>query len=127
MLRTIAALAVWAGAAMPGPAFAQAAAEGTYPGTISCDPGPNARGAIRGQITVEISGRRARYTAPSEGSPESGSGSMTGRQLVLTGQGRGYEARYVGEVGGQGGMLTGTRTGSGSWRNCQVLLGNGRG
>lgn len=126
-MRRIAALALWAGVVMPGMASAQAAAEGTYPGTISCDPGPNARGAIRGQITVEISGGRAHYTAPGEGSPESGSGSMSGRQLVLTGQGRGYEARYIGEVGGQGGMLTGTRTGSGSRRNCQVLLGNGRG
>ena len=127
MLKTIVVLAVWAGVVMPGTASAQAAAEGTYPGIISCDPGPNARGAMRGQITVEISGRQARYAVPGDGSPESGSGSMTGRQLVLTGQGRGYEARYVGEVGGQGGMLTGTRTGSGSRRNCQVLLGNGRG
>ncbi len=125
-MRVIAALALCAGL-MPGTVFAQAAAEGTYPGTISCDPGPNARGAVRGPITVEIVGGRARYNVPGEGGPEAGSGSMTGRQLVLAGRGSGYDARYTGEVGGQGGMLTGTRTGSGSRRNCQVLLGNGRG
>lgn len=126
MLRAIAAAALCAGVAMPGAAFAQAA-EGTYPGTISCDPGPNARGAVRGPITVEISGGRARYNVSGEGGLESGGGSMMGRQLVLTGKARGYEARYAGEVGGRGGMLTGTRTGSGSRRDCQILLGNGRG
>ncbi len=127
MTRVIAAAIFCAGVAIAGAAFAQTAAEGTYPGTISCDPGPDAHGATRGPISVEILGGRARYIVEGRVGQEAGIGSMMGRQLVLAGQGRGYEARYAGEVGGQGGMLTGTRSGSGSRRNCQILLGNGRG
>lgn len=113
-------------ACLLGPAAAHAqAAEGTYPGTLSCDARPDAR-AVRAPVTVEIERGRAHYTVRTDGGVETGGGAMTGRQLALTGRGNGYEVRYAGEVSGTGGILTGFRTAKGSRRPCQMLLGSGR-
>ncbi|MBV9079175.1 MAG: hypothetical protein JO048_17060 [Methylobacteriaceae bacterium] len=109
-----------------GPALAQRA-DGTYPATLACDAAPGARGVLRAPATVEIGAGRARYSIRSEGGTETGSGTLDGRQLVLSGRGRGYEARYAGEVRGQGGLLTGSHTGAGGTRRCQLLIGDGRG
>ncbi|MFL5338476.1 MAG: hypothetical protein ACJ8H8_36280 [Geminicoccaceae bacterium] len=122
------------------PGAARAQADGAFPGTLSCDALPAGNNAFRAQVTVTISGGRARYTFPAQapggasGGTETGTGTLgPDRRLVLTGQARGsgfaYTARYAGEVSGRGGLLAGTQTwtigGKPYSRSCQLLLGAG--
>lgn len=123
-----AALVFAASLSVPTLAFAQKA-EGSYPGTLFCEAGAG-MAAAKVAVTVEILDGRATYAFRTGAGTETGGGTMAGRQLVMTGRsgGRGaYEARYAGEVSGQGGLLTGTQTGRGFRRACQISLGNGRG
>ena len=139
--------AVWilaAGAALPtGPVRAQARADGQYPVVLFCDKLPFGAGTLRDTFTLTVAGGRATYTrgltfadAPNAaGVTETGSGTVSGGRLVLAGRAKGktfsYEARYAGEIAGQGGLLTGrqdwTYAGKASSRTCQMTIGNGRG
>lgn len=118
------------------PAAAQAQAEGDFPASILCDPMPLASGPARDTLRVAITGGRASYSRRLPGGgTETGSGVLAGRTLTLTGSGRGpgfiYTARYSGEAGGRGGLLTGrqswTRGDRTADRACQLTLGDGRG
>lgn len=114
--------------AAPAAALAQSA-DGVYPGQLVCD---GAAGAPMSKIAVvvEILGGRASYSFRTGAGTETGGGTVTGRDLVLTGRAsgpKGYEARYSGSVTGQGALLVGTQTGKSGRRACQLSLGNGRG
>lgn len=126
-MQLVAALALISSLAGSTTAFAQAA-EGSYPGMLFCEAGAGS-GAIRIPIIVEIARGRASYDIGTAGLREKGVGALAGSQLVLTGRGTGrtpYEARYVGQVSGRGGLLTGTQSGKGFSRSCQMSIGQGR-
>lgn len=124
------------------PAAAQGRADGVYPGLLACDALPFGRGAVRDPVSLTIANGEARYSrklsgadgAAAAGKTESGSGKVTGGQLVLVGSARGngfsYEARYAGTVDGRGGFLTGSQTwtyrGGSHRRGCQMSVGGGR-
>ena len=144
ILSGFAALVLAAGAAVPtGTARAQARADGQYPVVLFCDKLPFGTGTLRDTFTLAVAGGRATYTrkltfadAPNAaGASETGSGTVSAGRLVLAarvkGKGFSYEARYAGEIAGQGGLLTGrqdwTYAGKASSRTCQMTVGNGRG
>ena len=129
--RTLAALLLVGAAA---PAFAQGGrADGAYPSTVFCE-AASGLPATRERITVTVEGGRATYAYRAGGVTESGSGTVVVGRLTLEGRGRGaagaYEARYAGELGGRGGLLTGAqvtaRGGGAGRRACQMTVGIGR-
>lgn len=135
------------------PALGQGRAEGRYPALLSCDALPFTAGPLRDPFMLEISSGKAAYSrrlpaadAPdAAGGTETGTGTLAGGRLSLTGKGVGkgsgvgdgngraasFESRYLGEVSGMGGLLTGiqswTYRGRSYERRCQISVGNGRG
>ena len=74
---------------------------------------------------------RSTYLFRNSAGRESGTGTLTGRRLVLVGSGTGpggaWQARYAGEIAGTGGLLVGQQTSGAGRRACQLTLGDGRG
>ena len=131
-------LALLAALSAAPPPTRLAQAEGVFPGTLVCSPGPGAGAGFRAGVTVEIDGGRARYTFPAaaasgqQGGSETGTGTLApDRTLVLEGRARSgatsYTSRYSGKVGGRGGLLTGTQRWASGSRSCQITIGDGRG
>lgn len=113
------------------PAAGAAEAQSVFPATLACDasgPGePRERSSFELRLGAD---GRANYSVRIGKRTETGSGLLAGSRLSLTGAspgGEGHSAYYSGEIGGRGGVLTGTRTatGSGRRRACQVILGDG--
>ena len=139
---TLLAVAVLAVGGGPG-ALAQARADGRYPALLSCDKLPFTSGPVRDPFVLEITSGKASYSrkltnadAPdASGSSEAGTGTLAGGRLSLTGRaswkGSSFDSRYVGEVNGQGGLMSGiqswTYKGKSYDRRCQISVGNGRG
>lgn len=109
-----------------GAALAQGRADGAYPATLLCEAGAGLPG-LRASLVVEIVAGKARYSVPTPAGPETGEGTLSAGTLVLTGRTRRWQARYSGQVDGQGGLLTGRQTAPAGARACQLSLGNGRG
>ena len=89
-----------------------------YRGTLVCAPLPFFETAARGAFELTVDGGAARYRHTvrelSELSGETGSGTINGQSIVLTGGWRGsrenYEARYEGKFLRRSFNLTGTQT-----------------
>jgi hypothetical protein len=130
----LAALALNGGTVSAAAPLHLAQAESTFPGSLFCE-ASGSMPALRAPVTVAITGRTASYTVQAPGGAERGTGQLdSARGITLAGGSTGasgYGARYAGEVGGRGGLLTGTHTskaGSKSvTRRCQMTLGDGRG
>jgi hypothetical protein len=109
----LAALALNGGTVSAAAPLHLAQAESTFPGSLFCE-ASGSMPALRAPVTVAITGRTASYTVQAPGGAERGTGQLD-----------------AGEVGGRGGLLTGTHTskaGSKSvTRRCQMTLGDGRG
>lgn len=113
--------------AVSGTSLAQRA-DGEYPATLFCEAGAGTP-STRDQFTLSVAGGRASYAL--DGGRETGSGTLGPGALALSGRGRNagtaYEARYSGEIGGRGGLLTGERKAGGRVVRCQMTVGSGRG
>ncbi|WP_375457631.1 hypothetical protein [uncultured Enterovirga sp.] len=124
-------------------AQAQGRAEGSYPAVISCDKLPFTAGSVRDRFVLEITSGKAAYSRKltsadgpdAAGGTETGTGRLSGGRLSLSGRAKtksgSFEARYIGEVSGTGGLLTGIQTwtyrGQSYQRPCQISVGDGRG
>jgi len=94
--------------------------DATYRGTLVCSNLPFGKGFLRSSIQVVVSGRDIRYSQPviaARGNTlgeETGSGTLDGDNLKLTGAWRGegdsYEASYSGALKRRNFMLNGTQT-----------------
>lgn len=104
MMAIAAGALLCAGFAVPAAAQVQ---NGVYRGTLVCDLLPFARGRLRSAIETTISGNSAKYThpvlQPETGTvlgQETGTGSVDGQNIKLSGGWRGdkdsYEATYSG-------------------------------
>ena len=114
----IAAVSLWVLAANDA-AVAQVR-DATYRGTLVCSSLPFMKGSLRTSLNVVIAGGNVRYTQPVLAAnaiklgEETGSGTLEGDQLKLTGGWRGaadsYEASYSGPLKRRSFMLKGTQT-----------------
>lgn len=119
-----------------GPISAQD--QSTFPATLACDALPTRPDPMRAQGTLTVTGKTVRYSLQvraadgGSGTTETGNGMMSENgRLSLNGSAKGtggYQTRYVGEIGGRGGRLTGEQTGTAQGkpfrRACQMIVGD---
>jgi hypothetical protein len=117
---TIAVFSAAACLAATVPATAQVR-DATYRGTLICSTLPFLKGHLRAAMTVNIKGNSAEYSQPvvnpekgTQLGTETGTGTIDGKNIKLTGGWRGsqpsYEASYSGTFVRRAARLTGTQT-----------------
>lgn len=105
--------------AVAAPAAAQVR-DATYRGTLICSTLPFLKGHLRAAMAVNIKGNSAEYTQPvinpekgTQIGTETGSGSVDGKNIKLSGAWRGsqpsYEATYTGTFVRRAARLAGTQ------------------